>query len=106
MCGALCAMIPGILMMPLWCVNNWTMLLKVRIHFHLYQLCFYICTGIILLDAVAYGNAHFGAGVGLIYLNNVGCTGAETSLLQCSYTTASSCTYGHSEDAGVRCQGS
>ena len=54
---------------------------------------------------MAYGNAHFGAGVGLIYLNNVGCTGAETSLLQCSYTTASSCTYAHSEDAGVRCQG-
>ena len=64
-----------------------------------------LCTDIILLDAVAYGNAHFGAGVGLIYLNNVGCTGAETSLLQCSYTTASSCTYAHSEDAGVRCQG-
>ena len=57
------------------------------------------------IDAVAYGNAHFGAGVGLIYLNNVGCTGAETGLLQCSYTSASSCTYAHSEDAGVRCQG-
>ena len=54
---------------------------------------------------MAYGNAHFGAGVGLIYLNNVGCTGAETSLVQCSYTTASSCTNAHSEDAGVRCQG-
>ena len=57
------------------------------------------------IDAVAYGNAHFGAGVGLIYLNNVDCTGAETGLLQCSYTSGSSCTYAHSEDAGVRCQG-
>ena len=68
-------------------------------------LCLYICTGIILLDGLAYGNAHFGAGIGMIYLNNVGCTGTETSLLQCSYTSASSCTYAHSEDAGVRCQG-
>ena len=59
----------------------------------------------ISIDAVAYGNAHFGAGIGMIHLNNVGCTGAETSLLQCSYTSASSCTYAHSEDAGVRCQG-
>jgi len=57
------------------------------------------------IGAIAFGNAHFGAGVGTIYLNGVGCTGAETSILQCSSSSPLSCTYGHSEDAGVRCRG-
>ena len=107
MCGALSVMTYGVVMMPLWCVDSWTTLLTVRMWFPFFIL-FYVWRYLHLfvwIDAVAYGNAHFGAGVGLIYLNNVGCTGAETSLLQCSYTTASSCTYAHSEDAGVRCQG-
>ena len=57
------------------------------------------------IGAIAFGNAHFGTGVGTIYLNNVECTGTETGILQCSSSSAASCTYGHSEDAGVRCQG-
>ena len=56
-------------------------------------------------DAVAFGNAHFGAGTGTIYLDNVECTGSETNLNDCSRSSSVSCFGSHSEDAGVRCQG-
>ena len=58
-----------------------------------------------LSDALAFGSAHFGAGSGDIFLDNVGCTGSESSLLDCNPDTSISCFYGHSEDAGVRCHG-
>ena len=56
-------------------------------------------------DAVAFSRAHFGAGTGTIYLDNVGCTGSETNLIDCTRSSTVSCFSGHSEDAGVRCQG-
>ena len=56
------------------------------------------------IDAVAFTDAHFGAGVGPIYLDDVGCSGSENNLSECSRSFVVSC-YGHSEDAGVRCQG-
>ena len=60
---------------------------------------------LISTDAVAFSNAHFGAGIGAIHLDNVGCTGSENNLIDCPRSFIVSCTYGHSEDAGVRCQG-
>ena len=56
-------------------------------------------------DAVAFSSAHFGAGVGPIYLDNVDCDGSESNLINCSNSSFFSCYSGHSEDAGVRCQG-
>ena len=56
-------------------------------------------------DAVAFGSAHFGAGAGTIYLDNVGCTGSENNLTDCPRSSSVYCAGGHSEDAGVRCQG-
>ena len=56
-----------------------------------------------LTDAVAFSSAHFGVGTGKIYLNRVGCSGSENRLIDCSHSTSNNC--GHSEDAGVRCQG-
>ena len=57
------------------------------------------------LDAVSFSNAHFGTRAGLkIHLDDVDCTGSESNLLDCSYSSNVHCTYGHS-DAGVRCQG-
>ena len=56
-------------------------------------------------DAVAFSSAHFGAGTGTIYLDNVGCTGTESNLIDCTRSSTVSCSSGHSEDAGVRCQG-
>ena len=56
-------------------------------------------------DAVAFSYAHFGAGTGTIHLDNVGCTGSETRLINCSRSSSVYCYRGHLEDAGVRCQG-
>ena len=56
--------------------------------------------------AVAFSNGHFGAGNGTIHLHLVGCTGNETNLYDCPEARSSVyCLQGHSEDAGVRCQG-
>ena len=60
---------------------------------------------ITLTDAVAFSNAHFGAGVGPIHLDNVACSGNENNLIDCSYSSFVTCSSGHREDAGVRCQG-
>jgi len=56
------------------------------------------------LDPVAFGNAHFGAGTGPIHLDDVNCNGRENNLVDCLHSSIVNCTFGHSEDAGVRCQ--
>ena len=58
-----------------------------------------------LTDAVAFSTAHFGAGTGTIYLGGVDCSGSETNLTNCTQGLTVSCFGGHSQDAGVRCQG-
>ena len=56
-----------------------------------------------LLGAVALTSG-FINGVGAIWLDDVNCAGTEPRLLDCpSLTGLHDCT--HSEDAGVRCQG-
>ena len=56
------------------------------------------------LDAQDFSGAHFGAGIGPIHLDTVQCSGSESSLIQCPKSSVN-CTNGHSQDAGVRCQG-
>ena len=53
---------------------------------------------------MAFGGAHFGAGVGPVHLDEVDCNGNESILNNCSHDTHVSCLSGHSKDAGVRCQ--
>ena len=48
--------------------------------------------------------ATFGQGTGQIWLDNVACTGSETTLLDCQANSLGSHNCVHSEDAGVRCQ--
>ena len=70
-------------------------------HLHHLQSNTFICS----TDVVAFGNAHFGAGTGTIFLDEVGCSGNEAKLTYCSRSSTVRCSQGHSEDAGVRCQG-
>ena len=56
-----------------------------------------------ILGAQARGNAAFGQGSGTILLDDVRCTGTESRLRNCTYTTRHNCA--HSEDAGVVCVG-
>ncbi len=58
----------------------------------------------ILSGAQALGRAHFGRGSGPILLDDVGCSGSETSLINCSYdSNTNDCN--HFEDASVICTG-
>ena len=67
------------------------------------KLIIIIVYGFVFIGAVAYSSAYFGLGTGPIQLDNVGCGGSESVLVQCSHTTKHNC--GHSEDAGVMCVG-
>lgn len=49
-----------------------------------------------------YGRALYGEGTGPIGFQNLSCSGAETNITQCNYTSVYS-TCPHSMDAGVHC---
>ena len=53
------------------------------------------------LEAVS--SAGFGQGTGIIVLDDVNCSGNESSLFECSNPGLGVNNCGHSEDAGVRC---
>ena len=48
--------------------------------------------------------AEFGQGTGPIFLDDLRCTGTESSLLSCSHIGIGVHNCGHYEDAGVVCQ--
>ena len=60
---------------------------------------------------MAFIDAHFGAGTGTVYLDEVGCSGSENLLIDCSRSSSINCYrryrwYRYSNvGAGVRCQG-
>lgn len=45
----------------------------------------------------------FGAGQGPIWLDNVNCSGTETSLTECGHNGLGISNCAHNEDIGVRC---
>ena len=55
--------------------------------------------------SLALDGAYFGRGSRDIYLDNVVCSGMESSLLQCRTNPIGQHNCDHSEDAGVRCEG-
>ena len=55
-----------------------------------------------IADAIARSDAYYGQGSGSIFLTDVGCTGSESRLIDCSYSSyTDGCS--HSDDAGVQC---
>ena len=63
-----------------------------------------VCKQLGFRDATeAYGNAHYGQGTGQILLDNVDCSGSESSLLSCRHRKVGDNDCDHSEDASVRC---
>ena len=59
-----------------------------------------LCAG-----GTAYSNAHFGAGSGHIFLDDVQCTSSDNQLLECSSRPILYHNCLHSADAGVACEG-
>ena len=57
------------------------------------------------LSAPGEGEAHFGQGDGSILLDEVSCSGSESSLSECFHDGVGIHNCGHSEDAGVVCEG-
>ena len=57
------------------------------------------------VGSVALGGAYFGSGSGATFLDNVVCRGTESSLLECNTNPIGQHNCNHSEDAGVRCEG-
>ena len=65
-----------------------------------------VCRQLGFSDPVsAPGSARFGAGSGQIWLDNVGCSGSESSIANCQHGGWGVENCGHSEDASVICSG-
>jgi hypothetical protein len=60
---------------------------------------------IIIIGATAFNRAFFGQGTGRILLDNLGCAGTETRLVDCPHNGIGIENCVHSEDAGLRCTG-
>ena len=52
----------------------------------------------------AYRDARFGEGCGRIWLENLQCTGSETTLFDCPHRRIGSRNCTHQDDAGVTCR--
>ena len=66
---------------------------------------YYVNYMLTFTGTVVRTNAYYGRGSGLIMLTNVGCTGEEQNLLNCTYTGYGVTSCSHYEDAGVSCPG-
>ena len=105
--GGQCVMISGAALMLQLFAISWDMhTLEVRklveqhewlVNFHS---CMYLSTG-----ATAFNNAHFGAGLGLIFLDDVQCSSSSNQLLECSSRPILTHNCLHTDDAGVGCEG-
>ena len=63
-----------------------------------------VCRQLGYSDAVnALGHAHFGAGSGQIWLDDVNCAGSEDSIGNCQHNGWGSHNCNHNEDSGVVC---
>lgn len=62
-------------------------------------------TNVVLIsEAIGIGRAFYGEGIGIIYFDDVDCTGSEQNISQCDHRGLGSHNCGHLEDAGVLCK--
>ena len=64
-----------------------------------------VCRSLGFVGAIeAVLSAGFGQGTGTIVLDDVGCSGSESRILDCTHSGLGVNNCVHSEDAGVRCE--
>ena len=66
---------------------------------------FIFCPWLCFTGGIVYSSAHFGAGSGPIFLDDVQCTSSASKLLECYSRPILSHNCLHSDDAGVGCEG-
>ena len=107
--GEQCVMITGITMMQQLCADNWGSLwvclaqvLKTTYFLNLHSLS---CYFFFLVTSALHGYQHnFGRGTDpTIFLDGLGCSGTESSLLSCSHWRIRFNWCSHYEDVGVVC---
>ena len=64
-----------------------------------------ICTMLGYSNGTARTSAHFGQGTGRIWMDDLRCSGNESSIFDCDYDGWGSHNCSHAEDAGVECSG-
>ena len=103
--GAQCVMMDGETLMPGLYVGSLDLLRLVNV------VSVAICSNSTIehtimhtIGAIARSEAFYGQGSGDILLDNVGCTGNETRLIDCSNNGIGIHNCRHSEDASVTCQ--
>ena len=103
--GGQCVMTTGTALMLLWSASSWDMhTLEVSLcNIMNVDLLFYLLY--IYIGGRAHSNAHFGAGSGPIFLDDVQCTSTVSQLLECPSRPILSHNCLHSADAGVGCEG-
>ena len=102
--GGQCVMTPGTALMLLWSASS----LNMRTHkvSTLFDVGIYSCyLPLKHVGGIAYSNAHFGAGSGPIFLDDVQCTSSASKLLECHSRPILFHNCIHSADAGVGCEG-
>ena len=106
--GAQSVMTYGVQWMLVLPVFNWgtsaQVLFTVIIPIH-YKFSIIILYALTIIGATAFSNAFFGQGTGRILLDNLGCIGTETRLVDCPHNGIGIENCVHAEDAGLRCTG-